>query len=757
MVLSIGIQISAFLFIAVLTAIYFSKERLLNIENRLYGILIVMALVNVLFEFWLCINIAVGVELYSLYNLLLNRLFLLSLYSWFTLFSIYIVYVSFQGNKDVINKLTSKFGDEYIKKISPFLMAIVGITVFFIFVLPIDLVSDGQNAYSDGMAANLLITIIAFYCILWTVTVLLNIKRVGPKKYMPMFSLIVILIVVFIIRYFEPSLLLNSFLTAFSSYIMYHTIENPDLKIIEQLNLAKDYAEKANAAKTDFLSSMSHEIRTPLNAVVGFSECILTADDLSEAKENAADIVNASQTLLEIVNGILDISKIEAGKMEIINTDYNAVEMFENIRRLSKARLGDKELELKFDIAEDLPKVLYGDHANLKKVIINLVTNAIKYTEKGYVDFKVSCIFNSGVCRLIVTVEDSGRGIKKDQVDKLFTKFQRLDEDRNTTIEGTGLGLAITKKIIELMGGQIVVQSVYGRGSRFTIAIDQRVSEAQESELEKKEVVEKKDIDFSSKKILIVDDNKLNLKVATKILSDYKVKIETCESGYECIEKVESGEVYDLILLDDMMPKMSGVETLSKLRSIEKFSIPTVALTANAIAGMREKYLHDGFVDYLAKPIEKVELDRVLNSYLRDSEELSEITKEIEKISSEKKRVLIVDDNKLNIVVASKFLKNYNINIESVNSGQECIERIKSGVIYDLIFMDDMMPILDGVSTYHELSKIEGFSIPVVALTANAMEGSREHYLSEGFNEYMSKPIDKNELNRIINLFVLKD
>jgi Signal transduction histidine kinase len=502
---------------------------------------------------------------------------------------------------------------------------------------------------------------------------------------------------------------------------------------------------------------MSHEIRTPLNAVVGFSECILTADDLGEAKENAADIVNASQTLLEIVNGILDISKIEAGKMEIINTDYNAVEMFENIRRLSKARLGDKELELRFHIAEDLPKVLYGDHANLKKVIINLVTNAIKYTERGYVDFKVSCIFNSGVCRLIVTVEDSGRGIKKDQVDKLFTKFQRLDEDRNTTIEGTGLGLAITKKIIELMGGQIVVQSVYGRGSRFTIAIDQRVSEVKESELEKKEVVEKKEIDFSSKKILVVDDNKLNLKVATKVLSDYKVIIETCESGYECIERIEAGEVYDLILLDDMMPRMSGVETLSKLRGMEKFNIPTVALTANAITGMREKYLQDGFIDYLAKPIEKEELDRVLNSYLRESEELEEITKELKNIISEQKRILIVDDNKLNIVVASKFLKPYNFNIESVTSGQECIERIKSGARYDLIFMDDMMPVIDGVTTYHELQKLEGFSIPVVALTANAMEGSREHYLSEGFNEYMSKPIDKNELNRIINLFVLNN
>jgi signal transduction histidine kinase len=218
---------------------------------------------------------------------------------------------------------------------------------------------------------------------------------------------------------------------------MYFTIQNPDVRLIEQLEIAKRQADKANRAKTEFLSSMSHEIRTPLNAISGFSDCILDAKTLDEAKENAKDIVDASGTLLDIVNGILDISKIEAGKLEIVNSPYNAPDTFNELAKLITPKMKEKGLDFTYYIAPDLPKTLRGDPANLKKIVTNILSNACKYTKTGFVRYEVNCVNMNGYTILIISVEDSGQGIKKENINKLFTRFQRLEEDKNTTIEGT--------------------------------------------------------------------------------------------------------------------------------------------------------------------------------------------------------------------------------------------------------------------------------------------------------------------------------
>ena len=413
-------------------------------------------------------------------------------------------------------------------------------------------------------------------------------------------------------------MLLVTSLTAFVVVFMYHTIENPDLKLINELNLAKDQAEKANNAKSEFLSSMSHEIRTPLNAIVGFSQALAEEEISNEAKEEVNDIIMASENLLEIVNGILDISKIEANKLEIVNTEYEPAKILEELVALSKARLGEKPIEFRTSFDPLLPKTLFGDYMRIKQITLNLLTNAIKYTKTGYIEFRVSCIQKENVCRLIISVEDSGIGIQKEKIDKLFTKFERFDIEKNITIEGTGLGLAITKKLVELMNGKIVVQSIYGQGSKFTVALDQQI--VLTPTVSTSEVLPKEDpIDLSllvNKKVLIVDDNKINLKVASRLLKDYNIKTEEVDSGFECINRILQKEEYDLILLDDMMPKMSGVETLKKLKEISDFHTPTIALTANAISGMKEKYLKEGFDDYLSKPIDRKELNRVIRKFL---------------------------------------------------------------------------------------------------------------------------------------------
>ncbi len=598
------LNIYAFINIVILCFVFFSKKRLHKIEDNLYAFLLISAFFTIGFGILLGPFLSISFPYKDIIIVIFNKIYLFGLVITISLFSYYTFCIS---------KLYNPKSNTH--RIVYFLFCFL--FMFLIIILPINVDEVNGVAVTSGMAINMTSIMFAIVYVALVVLTFMDFKNLRNKKYIPIILLIFEGIIITLVQIFFPTFnyIINPS-AVITCLVMYFTIENPDVKMIEQLNIAKSQAERANNAKTDFLSSMSHEIRTPLNAIDGFSQLILEEDDINVIKDEARDIITASQNLLEIVNGILDISKIEANKLEIINKEYEPSLVFDELIKLTKARIGDKPLDFRVAIDKDIPDYLNGDYVRLKQIVVNLLTNAVKYTKEGFVEFKVNTVKKDNVCRLIISVKDSGIGIKKENIDKLFTKFERFDLEKNMTIEGTGLGLAITKKLVDLMHGSIVVDSVYGKGSTFTVAIDQRIVNKEKKKEEVKEIKEVKVVSGKGKKVLIVDDNLINLKVAARLLSTYKIETESVTSGFDCLKKIEEGNSYDLILMDDMMPKMSGIETFKKLQEMDNFNIPVIALTANAIAGMKEKYLNEGFNDYLSKPIDKKELERVLKTYL---------------------------------------------------------------------------------------------------------------------------------------------
>ena len=613
MIRSCLLQILSICYLLLLLSVFSKKRKEKSLENKNFEVFSILTFIVILFD---------GVKNYLLFfqdkyellNMIICKGFLVSTIIWSTWLIIYIS--SLKKEFKTLKELFKSNAFYIILMIISLILC--GVSIYLKPNYFVD--SDKLIAYQNGKDLYFTYIVNIVYSGLLVIYMIYKKEKLDFSKKIIVFLFAFLSLIGIIISWVNPSVSINSSIMGLVIALIYFTMENPDLKIINELEKDKEEANEASKAKTDFLSNMSHDIRTPMNAIIGFSESLLTENMPINQKNEVQSIYDAASTLLGIINNILDVSRIESGKEEKKETTYEMRKIIMQLSSVITAKLDQNKVKLNINISSDVPKFMIGDELKIYQILMNILSNAAKYTDEGHIDFNITSENVGDMATVKFSVADTGIGIKESDYDKLFVKFSRIHNQENyNEVEGTGLGLVITKKLVELLGGTISFTSKYKVGTTFTVVLPQKIDfnaiEKEEVNTQTKVSTSNVHFDGSLYDILIVDDNMLNLKVAQRILSDYKFNITCLQSGAEAIEKIKGGARYDLIFLDHMMPLMDGIQTLKTLKNLEGVKVPPViALTANAMVGMKEFYLKEGFDGYISKPINREELQVLLNN-----------------------------------------------------------------------------------------------------------------------------------------------
>ena len=579
--------------------VYFSSKRLRSIENKIFEKIMLTNFVGVLLAIGSYFTIK-NIDRFELLNTFVSKGYIIYLLTWLTLFSVYIFVISIKDGKDkksAVNKIINLFGILYL------------IFLIIIIIKPLYYHNINGAIYSYGPSANVMYIVSIVYITVWLIRLSTNIKRIRDKKYLPIFAFMGLGLVVMIIQKQHPELLLMTSMETFIVFLMYHTIENPDMQIIEEVHRAKEISDNANEEKSMFLYNMTNEIR-------GITKDIdYSADNILEEVDNKkVDVLNIGNSAREIKNNaakfttmtneILDISQMDSN-IKIYNDKYNVKIIIKELVQIYKKKAEDKGISFRTNIASDIPPYLYGDSMGLKKALSIILDNSVKYTSSGFIDFDVSTIIKRDIARLVITVEDSGSGIKAEDLNKIFNK--KVNDNERLNIK---YNLYNAKRLVILMGGTIIPSSVYGRGTTIKVVLDQKIADMDDA-LDKYESV------YDKKSILLVDDNVSSGKIFTKMLKDTNIELSIVTSGKECLDKIRNKDKYDLILLDEDMEPLDGITVMRKLKEIRTFNTKTILLTKNNDYEYNDDYLEYGFDGYLLKPIDKDKLFELIDKYLK--------------------------------------------------------------------------------------------------------------------------------------------